>query len=181
MVDPYLECGQIINTHGVKGAVKVDPWADSAAAVSKLTRVFIKKGTEWTCVKVGHSSVFKQFVLMELEGVSDLDAAMALRGTVLYAAREDFHLKEGQYFLADVIGVPVYDDRCEGNVLLGTVKEILPGVAAGVYLIDTPYGDAMVPAVPAFIKQVEPGEYVRISPIEGMFPEGDKPSDGGTV
>ena len=174
MRQPYLECGQIINTHGVKGTVKVDPWGDSAASIAALPRVFLKKGGEYRCVQVRHTSVFKQFVLMELEGVTDLDAAMAMRGQVLYAAREDFHLEEGQYFWADVIGVPVYDDRCEGDVLLGTVKDMLPGVAAGVYVIETPYGEAMVPAVPAFIKKVEPGEYVRIAPIDGMFPEGEK-------
>ena len=178
MLKPYLECGQIINTHGVRGTVKVDPWGDSPTAVAKLSRVFLQKGSQWQCMAVRHASVFKQFVLMDIEGVDDMDAAMAMRGTTLYAAREDFHLSEGQYFLADVIGVPVYDDRFEGNVLLGTVREIMPGVAAGVYVIDTPYGEAMVPAVPAFIKKVEPGEYVRIFPIDGMFPEGDMPSEG---
>ena len=170
MIKPYLECGQIINTHGVRGTVKVDPWGDSAATVASLPRVFLKKETEWQCATVRHASVFKQFVLMDIEGIDDMDAAMAMKGTVL---------PEGRYFLADVIGVPVYDDRFEGEVLLGTVREIMPGVAAGVYVIDTPHGEAMVPAVPAFIKKVEPGEYVRISPIDGMFPEGDKPSEDG--
>lgn len=175
MVQPYLECGQIINTHGVRGTVKVDPWGDSAAKIAALPRVFLKRGDGWQSLRVTHASVFKQFVLMDIEGVTDLDAAMAMRGTVLHAAREDFHLEPGQYFWADMVGVPVYDDRREGDCLLGTVKEIMPGVASGIYVINTDAGEVMVPAVPAFIKKVEPGEYVRIAPIDGMFPE-DKPS-----
>ena len=171
MIQPYLECGQIINTHGVRGTVKVDPWGDSAAGIAALPRVFVKQGDTWTCCRVTHASVFKQFVLMDLEGVDDLDAAMAMRSTVLYAAREDFHLEPGQYFWADMVGVPVYDDRCEDNRLLGTVKEIMPSVASGIYVITTDVGEVMVPAVPALIKKVEPGEYVSISPIDGMFPE----------
>ena len=173
MKQPYLECGQIINTHGVRGTVKVDPWGDSPSVIAGMSRVFFKEGVEWRCLRVNRASVFKQFVLMDLEGVGDLDAAMALRGRTLYAAREDFHLEPGQYFWADMVGVPAYDDRFEGDRLLGTVKEIMPGVASGVYVITTEDGEVMVPDVPAFIKEVVPGEYVRIEPIDGMVPEGE--------
>ena len=173
-LNPYLECGQIINTHGCKGGMKVDPWMDSPEDFCDLTRVFIGDGENKTERQVIRTSVMQgRFILLTLEGVEDMDAADAMRGTVLYAAREDFHLEEGQYFLADVVGLPVYDAR-EGREgqLLGTVAEINPGVASSLYVVDTPKGQVMVPAVPAFIADVVPGEYVRMTPIDGMFDDG---------
>jgi ribosomal 30S subunit maturation factor RimM len=103
-----------------------------------------------------------------------MNAADDLRGTVLYAAREDFRLEEGQYFLADAIGLPVLDARegREGQVL-GEVEDILPGAAAPIYAVKTANGQVLVPAVPAFIAAVVPGECVRMTPIDGMFDNGE--------
>jgi len=171
---PYLECGRIINTHGCKGGMKVDPWMDAPEDFCDLDRVFIGDGENKTPRKILRASVMQgRFVLLTLEGIEDMDAADAMRNTVLYAAREDFHLEEGQYFLSDVVGLPVYDAR-EGREgqLLGTVAEINPGVASALYVVDTPKGQVMVPAVPAFIADVIPGELVRMTPIDGMFDDG---------
>ena len=86
-----------------------------------------------------------------------------------------FHLEEGQYFLSDVLGLTVLDTRegREGNVL-GVVEDILPGAAAQIYSVKTPAGaEVLVPAVPAFITEVRPGEFVRMAPIDGMFEDSD--------
>ena len=173
-LNPYLECGKIINTHGCKGGMKVDPWMDTPDDFCDLERVFIGDGDSKTERKIIRTSVMQgRFILLTLEGVNDMDAADAMRNTVLYAAREDFHLEEGQYFLSDVVGLPVYDAR-EGREgqLLGKVAEILPGAASSLYAVDTPKGQVLVPAVPAFIDDVVPGEYVRMKPIDGMFDDG---------
>lgn len=169
MLTPYLECGKIINTHGCHGDLKVDPWTDSPQAFCKLKRVFVGEGK--TECRVLRTSVMQgRFVLLVLEGVDDMDKADALRNVTLYAAREDFHLADGQYFLSDIMGVDVLDAR-EGREgqKLGVLKEILPGSSAPIYAIDTPNGQVLVPGVPAFVKEVVPGEYVRIAPIAGMF------------
>lgn len=172
---PYLECGKIINTHGVKGAVKLESWADSPRDLAGFSRVFFKNGEEYKEIKVLHASVFKQFVIMELEGVGDIDTAMTLRDKIVYAAREDFNLVQGQYFLADVEGVDVIDARegSRGNKL-GILEEILPGAASSIYSVRTENGTVLVPAVPAFIKDVVPGEYILIEPIDGMFDDDTK-------
>ena len=147
---PYLECGKIINTHGCKGGMKVDPWMDSPEDFCDLERVFIGDGEQKTPRNIIRTSVMQgRFILLTLEGVNDMDAADAMRNTVLYAAREG---REGQ--------------------LLGTVAEINPGVAAPLYVVNTPKGQVMVPAVPAFIADVIPGECVKMTPIAGMFDDG---------
>lgn len=168
----FLECGRIINTHGCRGEVKAEPWMDAPHDLIDLGRVFIGEGEDKTEIKITRGAVMQgRFLLLGLEGVTTMDAADALRGTVLYAAREDFHLKEGQYFLSDVLGLLVIDARegCEGRVL-GVVEDILPGAASQIYSVKTPAGvEVLVPAVPAFIAEVVPGEYVRMTPIDGMF------------
>ena len=124
--------------------------------------------------------------LSELFGVStdyllkdSMEAADALRNTVLYAAREDFHLAEGQYFISDAIGLPVLDARegREGRVL-GVVEDILPNAASDIYSVKTPDGgEVLVPALPVFIEDVIPGECVRMTPIDGRFENTDDAED----
>lgn len=177
----FIECGKIINTHGCHGDVKVEPWTDTPRDLIDLGRVFIGEGDVKKEYRILRGSVLQgRFLMLTLEGVSDMNAADSLRNAVLYAAREDFRLEEGQYFISDAIGLPVYDAR-EGRegVLLGTVTDISPNAASDIYTVKTPDGaEVLVPAIPVFVADVIPGECVRMTPIDGMFEnrdgEGDK-------
>ncbi len=167
MKNPYLECGKIVNTHGVKGEVKVEPWCDSPAVFAKLPKVYLKKGNDYICHKIVRASIFKNLVVTGLEGVADVDAAALLKGQTLYAAREDFHLKEGAYFIADLVGLPVID--AESGVEYGTLREVINRGASDIYVVDTPSGERMMPAVKEFVKRVDAENGIYVSPIEGMF------------
>jgi 16S rRNA processing protein RimM len=172
----YIECGKIINTHGCRGDVKAEPWTDTPRDLLDLGRVFVGDGEDKKEIKILRGSVMQgRFLMLSLEGVESMDAADALWNTVLYAAREDFHLAEGQYFLSDALGLPVYDTRegREGN-LLGTVTDISPNAASDIYTVKTPDGaEVLVPAIPVFVTEVIPGECVRMAPIDGMFENSD--------
>ncbi len=172
----FIECGKIINTHGCRGDVKAEPWTDTPRDLIDLGRVFMGDGEDKKEIKIRRGSVMQgRFLMLSLEGVDTMDAADALRNTVLYAAREDFHLAEGQYFLSDALGLPVYDTRegREGN-LLGTVTDISPNAASDIYTVKTPDGaEVLVPAIPVFVTEVIPGECVRMAPIDGMFENSD--------
>lgn len=172
----FIECGKIINTHGCRGDVKAEPWTDTPRDLIDLGRVFMGDGEDKKEIKIRRGSVMQgRFLMLSLEGVDTMDAADALRNTVLYAAREDFHLAEGQYFLSDALGLPVYDTRegREGN-LLGTVTDISPNAASDIYTVKTPDGaEVLVPAIPVFVTEVIPGECVRMAPIDGMFENRD--------
>ena len=106
----YPECGRIINTHGCRGGIKVEPWCDSPAVFAALKTVYIKKGETLTPVRVHRAAVLSgRFVSAELEGVTTMEAADALRGTVLYAKRSDLGIKKGALLVAEMIGLPVFD------------------------------------------------------------------------
>ena len=162
MLSAFLETGEIVNTHGIQGEVKLLPWSDSPAFLLDFKTLYVN-GEPMT---VEAARVHKTTLLVRFAGVDTVEKAMKLKGKRVSIAREDAKLPKGSFFLADLIGLAVKDE--EGN-RIGTLKEVLTPSAQRVYVIDTPAGEKMIPAVPAFVKKVdiEGGEMV-VSLIEGM-------------
>ena len=102
----FLEAGQIVSTHGVRGEVRIQPWADEADFLTRFRRFYID-GAE---VKVRSCRVHKQMCIASLAGVEDVNAAMALKGKVLFIDREEAKLPPGAVFLQDIIGAKVVDE-----------------------------------------------------------------------
>ena len=167
MEKKYIECGKIINTHGCRGGLKLESWCDAPEVLASFKKIFIKKGEEFEKYKIKKSAIFKQFVLLDLEGVTDMDEALALKGTVVYADRKDFKLDEGAYFIADIIGSDVID--ANSGELLGKLKEVINRGASDLYVVKTASGEVMIPVVDEFIDRVEVGKAVYVRPIPGMF------------
>jgi len=163
----YIECGKIINTHGIRGGIKLESWCNTPADLAALKRIYIKKGGEYAEKKVTRASVFKQFVIAELEGVDDPDKAMALKGVVVYAAREDFKLSEGEYFISDLVGLEVID--ADNGKVYGTLLEMINRGASDIYVVNTPSGERMIPVVDEFIDRVDLDEGIFVRPIPGML------------
>lgn len=165
MKSPFLPTGQIVNTHGLKGLVKVMPWADDPADLLDFDRFFID-GTEYA---VEHSSLQKSMVLLKLEGVDSIEDAVKLRGKELSIARADVELEEGTVFIADLIGLPVYCGERE----LGRITEVLTPPANDVYVVKGQQ-EYLIPAVKEFIEELNPeAGYVRVRLIEGMEANAD--------
>lgn len=167
MIQEFLECGKIINTHGCHGDVKLESWCNTPQALAAMKNVYLKKDDEYIKLKVKKASVFKQFVIATLEGIDDMDQAMALKENVLYAKRADFKLKKGEYFIADIIGIDVLD--IDTNRKYGTLKEVINRGSSDIYVIDTEAGERMVPVVDEFVKKVDINKGIYLKPIEGMF------------
>ncbi len=163
----YLECAIIINTHGVRGDVKLESLCDSPEVLADLKRVFVLENGRYREIKVIHTSIFKQFVLASLEGVTDMDQAAAMKGTTLYASRDDFELEEGDYFIADLIGLPIID--VENGKTYGTVKEVINRGASDIYVVKTPNGERMMPAVEEFVKNVDLDKGIFVKTIPGLL------------
>lgn len=163
----YIECGKIINTHGCRGAVKAESWCNSENDLADLKRVFIKKENSYEEYKIKKSSIFKQFVIFEFKGLDDMDTAMLLKNKTLFAAREDFKLEDGEYFLADMIGLNVID--VDTGKLYGKLSEIINRGASDIYVVSTENGEKMIPAVDQFIISVDISKGVFVRPIEGML------------
>ncbi|MBQ9085912.1 MAG: 16S rRNA processing protein RimM [Clostridia bacterium] len=166
-VNPYIECGKIVNTHGCHGGLKLESWCNTPEELAVLKRLYIKEGEIYREYRVTKSSAFKQFVLVNLDLVQTMDDAMAHKGKLLYAKREDFHLEDGEYFIADLIGLKVI--HADTGAVLGTVKETINRGASDLYVVKTETGECMIPSVPEFVERVDPEKGIFVRPIEGML------------
>ena len=163
----YLECALIINTHGVRGDVKLESLCDTPKVLADLKRVFFSENGGYREVKVLHTSIFKSFVLASLEGIDDMDKAMALKGKTLYASRDDFHLEEGDYFIVDLIGLDVIDH--ESGKVYGRVTDVINRGASDIYVVKTENGERMMPAVEEFVKAVDLDKGIFVKTIPGLL------------
>ncbi len=167
MSQKFIECAKIINTHGCYGALKLESWCNTPQILASLKKVYMLDGGQYKAYKVKKASVFKQFVIAELDGISDMDSAMAKKNKILYADRSDFSLDEGEYFISDIIGIPVID--AENGTEYGTVCDIINRGASDIYVVDTPNGERMIPAVDEFIIRVDIKKGVFVKVISGLL------------
>lgn len=167
MKKQYLEIGQIVTTHGIAGEVRVKPWCDSPELLCEFDRLFFDGGKKE--VKIEQARVHKNIVIMKLEGTETMDDAVKLRNKILFAARDDFELDEGTYFVQDLIGLKVFDadtDRCYGEL-----SDVTQTGANDVYHIKREDGkEVLIPAIPDVVLEtdIEGGRMV-IRPLKGLF------------
>ena len=146
----YIEVGQIVNTHGVRGEVKVQPWDVSP---------------ELLCG-------FKTFC-MKLPEVDDMDAAAALKRKVLSIRRNDVQLKPGEHFDAEIIGMNVYNYF--PHTYIGTVVDVLSYPAHKLYKVKGEEKTYLIPAVKdIFITDIdEEAREISVHMIEGLETDED--------
>lgn len=124
-----LTVGQIINTHGIKGEVKVFPLTDDIKRFRRLKSVIIdgiEKNIIW-CKLQGDR------VILKIEGIDDMETAASLRSKYIEVTRENaVKLSEGRYFIADIIGCNVFD---ENGIMLGTVDNVIQTGSNDVYSV----------------------------------------------
>ena len=159
--EKYLEAGQIVNTHGVRGEVKIMPWADSPEFLQKIKTLYV--GGE--AYRVTASRVHKGCVLAKLDGVDDVNAAMAMKNKTVYIARKDVKLPKGSFFIADIIGAKVVT---EDGTELGTLADVMEMPAQNIYLVKGER-EIMIPAVEEFILKTDVNNgVITVRLIEGM-------------
>ena len=164
MKEQYLEVGKVTNVHGLMGEVRVQPWADSPDFLCQFKTLYVDKA-HWP-IRVERARVHKNMVILKLEGVTDVNGALAMRNAVLYIDRKDANLPEGSFFLADLMDMEVRDTQ--GKVL-GKIADVLTLPANNVYVVRGGEREIMIPAVDQFVKEVNVDEgYMTITLIEGM-------------
>ena len=157
----YIEAGRIVNTHGVAGEVKIEVWLDSPQFLKSFKRCFID-GREG---KLLSGRVHKGFVIAKLEGVEDVNAAMALKGRTLFIDRSDARLPKGAFFLQDIIGASVVDEQ--GNEI-GKLSDVMETPASNVYVVKGER-EHLIPAVPEVIMSTDAENgIITVHLIEGM-------------
>ncbi len=164
----YLECGKIVSTHGVKGELRVQPWCDTPEYLTEFGTLYLKNGE--TKLKVESARVNKNMVLLKLAGVDDMDAAVEMRGRVLYIDRADAPDTGGE-FVQDLLGLNVLD--ADTGRLWGKLADVLKTGANDVYSVKDGSGkERLVPVIPEVVLETDiDGGFIKIRPLKGLFDE----------
>ena len=161
MKNKFLEAGQIVNTHGVQGEVKIVPWCDSPEFLCQFDVLYI----DGQPVRLRSARVHKGNVLATLEGISDVNAAMRLKGRRVFIDRADAKLPEGGYFIQDIIGAEVVTEDGES---IGALAEVIDAPASMIYVVRGER-ERLIPAVPEFILSTDADAgVITVRLIEGM-------------
>lgn len=162
MAEKYLEAGKVINTHGLGGEVKIQPWADSPDFLTAFKRYYIDSAP----VGVLSARVHKGCVIALLEGVGDINGAIKLKNKTVYIDRDDARLEKGRFFVADLIGLSVTNSQTGED--LGVIRDVLTLPSNDVYIVSG-VREMLVPAVPEFVIETNIGEgFVKVRVIDGM-------------
>lgn len=158
-----IKVGRIVNAHGIRGEVRVQPRDADPTFITRF-KTFLVNGQE---VKPTENHVHKSVVLMKFPGVDDMDAALALKDKDLYVRRSDAHLPKGEYFDDELLGLQVYN--VETGELLGELQRVDPYPAHKVYTVRG-QREYLIPAVPgAFIQSVDlDANRMEVTVWEGM-------------
>ena len=162
MDNRFLEAGKIVNTHGIRGELRLQPWADSPDFLAGFKRLFI----DGAPVRVLSARAHKGCVIAALEGVADIESAIRLKNKTVCIARDDAVIEEGRHFIADLIGLRALD-AITGEEL-GTVADVLSLPANNVYVVRGKR-EILIPAVPEFVEKIDiDGGFIRLRLIDGM-------------
>ena len=154
----FLEAGEIVTTHGVRGEMKILPWADGPEFLIDFKRVKIGD-TEY---KVQSCRIQKNCNLLKVQGVDTIEDAQALRGKVVAVYRED--APDDLVFVAELIGLSVFVE----DEQIGTVVDVLDYPGNKVYVVKGEH-EYMIPAVKQFILSTDmENEIIHVRLIEGM-------------
>ena len=149
-----FEVGQIVNTFGIKGFVKVNPWVDDVTRFENLKTVYIKIRKEERKLEIEEVKYQKNQVLLKFKGIETIEQAEFLRNAYIEIDRKDaIPLKEGQYFIADLLESEVYSDE---GILLGVLDDIYNTGSNDIYVVKDNLGKTiLLPGIPDVIKKVD--------------------------
>lgn len=159
--------GQIVNTQGLKGEVRVYPYTDDLYRFDDLEAFYLDKGLK-TRYEVERVRYKGNMVIMKIKDINSIEMAERLKTKNMYVSRDDARdLEEDEFFVADLIGLDVF--TVDGQKI-GVVKEVLQHAINDVYVIDSGEKEYLIPSVEKFVPTIDLDENkMIIDPIKGML------------
>ena len=163
-----LEVGKIINTHGLRGEVKVAAWTDTPDVFEDLDVVYLKKRTENVKLTIKNVKYQKNNLIVKFAEYNDINDVEVLKNSVLYAERSALgELPDGVYYIADLIGMTV---KKENGEVIGKIKDVLQTGANDVYVVAREMQkDMLIPVIDEVVLSVDTEICeVTVSLMEGL-------------
>lgn len=152
-MEEYLEIGQIVNTNGLKGMLKIKPFTDDITRFEDLEFVYIQKGQELIEKNIEEVKYVKNMVLPKLEGIDNIDEAEKYRNLYIKINKKDIgDIPEDSYLIVDMLKCNVYTDE---DKLLGKMVDVLTTGSNDVYVVKTESGkEILLPAIKEVVKDI---------------------------
>ena len=167
MRDNLIEIGKIVNTHGIRGEVKVQPWCDDPYIFDELEYLIID-GREYEIIK---NRLHKNCQIIQLDGITSMNDAELMRNKIVKVERDALELPEGRYFVTDIEGLTV---REENGRVLGVVDEVLKTGSNDVYSLKDTFNHKpiLIPVIDGVIIETNIDEgYITVRLMKGLIDE----------
>ena len=152
-MENLLEVGQIVNSYGIKGFVKVVPLVDNNNQFKDFKTLYIKQKNSIRELNIEEVKFSKNLVLLKFKQIDTIEQAEELRNYYLNAKRSDIKLEIGAHFIIDLIGLEVFTEDGE---LLGNLIEVLQPGANDVYIVENSNKQQiLLPAIPDVVKNID--------------------------
>ena len=164
----FLEIGQIVNTFGIKGMVKIKPFTDDITRFDNLKIIYVETNKVKKQYDIEEVKYHKEMVLIKFKGIDKLEEAEMLRNSFLKVNRKDEpELEEGTYYIVDLLGIDVYSDEEEH---LGKLEDIYNYGSSDIYVVKNELGkQLLLPAISDVIKEINLNEKrIVVHILEGL-------------
>lgn len=171
MLKQFIETGKIVGTHGIRGEMRLEVWADSPQFLVGIKKLYLspdgEKALDITAVRP-----HKNICILKAKGVESIEEAEKYRGKVVYLNRNDRPLEEGRCYIQDLLGCKVIN--AETGRELGEICEVTQTGANDVWHIKQGENEYLIPVIPDVVRSVEPENgIVKIIPLKGIFEDED--------
>ena len=165
MKDDLLEIGKIVNTHGIRGEVKIQPWCAEPELFDELEYLFIE-GEKYNIVR---NRFHKTCQIVQLENVNNIDDAERFKNKIVYINRDALELPEGRYYIADIEGLTVKE---QNGRILGVVDEIIKTGSNDVYSLKDTFNKkpVLIPVIEGVVLETNiDGGYIVVKLPKGLI------------
>lgn len=163
-----LEAGKIVNTHGLRGEVKVVTWTDYPEDFEDIKHVYVKKKTSDEKLTISSIKYQKNNLIIKFAEIKDINEAEKYKNQVLYVEREELgELPEGVYYIADLIGLDVVDENGEK---IGVIADVFNTGANDIYDVKREgKKNLLLPVIDEVVKEIDlEKKTVRVEMMEGL-------------
>lgn len=161
-----IEIGKIVNTHGLRGEVKIVPWLDYPEVFEAFDKVYTEDGKK--TFKIKHVKYQKANIIVKFDGLDDINEAERLKNTILFVEKSLFDdLPEGTYLIADIIGLEVFED----GVSFGHVTDVFSTGSNDVYVVEQKGSkQLLLPIIDGVLEEVNIAEgYINVRIPAGLL------------
>lgn len=167
-MEKYFEIGQIVNTNGLKGMLKIKPFTDNIKEFETFKSIYVQKKNELIEFKIEAVRYVKNMVLLKLQGIDDINEAEKYRNLYIKIDRSIMpKLPEDSYYIVDLLECEVYEENGE---LLGKVDDVFNTGSNDVYVVKSELGkQILLPAIGEVIKSVDiPNKKIIVKLMKGL-------------